>query len=99
MPLSCAWVGGAETSSSYLPNIRFVKLNKHSVTVKLRRQGLWHRINAFDLYRPAFDEAQALERGRQLVADFEGAILLARIYGEPGYIDGVTRRALEQLAG
>lgn len=26
------------------------------------------------LYRPAFDEAQALERGRQLVADFEGAI-------------------------
>ncbi|MCS9265288.1 TetR/AcrR family transcriptional regulator, partial [Pseudomonas aeruginosa] len=21
------------------------------------------------------------------------------IYGEPGYIDGVTRRALEQLAG
>ncbi|WPU16950.1 TetR/AcrR family transcriptional regulator, partial [Pseudomonas aeruginosa] len=25
--------------------------------------------------------------------------LLARIYGEPGYIDGVTRRALEQLAG
>ena len=51
------------------------------------------------LYRPAFDEAQALERGRQLVADFEGAILLARIYGEPGYIDGVTRRALEQLAG
>ncbi len=34
---------------------------------------------------------------RQLVADYEGAILLARIYNDPSYIDAVTRRAIEQL--
>jgi len=32
-----------------------------------------------------------------LVADFEGAILLARIYGDPSYIDAVTERGLRQL--
>lgn len=42
-------------------------------------------------------EADALRLARQLVADFEGAILVARIYGDPSYIEGVTRRALLQL--
>lgn len=46
------------------------------------------------LFASRFDEAQALAMGRQLVADYEGAILLARIYGDPGYIEQVTRRAL-----
>ncbi|WP_137819452.1 TetR/AcrR family transcriptional regulator [Pseudomonas sp. 2FG] len=41
------------------------------------------------------EEAQRL--ARQLVADFEGAILLARIYGDPSYIDAVTERGLRQL--
>ncbi len=50
-----------------------------------------------NLYGPTFGEAQAGELGRQLVADYEGAILLARIYNAPAYIDAVTRRALQQL--
>lgn len=50
-----------------------------------------------NLYRPDFGEEQAGELGRQLVADYEGAILLARIYNAPAYIDAVTRRALQQL--
>ncbi|MBV4458512.1 TetR/AcrR family transcriptional regulator [Pseudomonas sp. COR58] len=39
------------------------------------------------------DEAQALQTARQWVADYEGAILLARVYGDASYIDAVTRRA------
>lgn len=50
-----------------------------------------------NLYRPGFGEEHADELGRQLVADYVGAILLARIYDAPAYIDAVTRRALEQL--
>lgn len=40
----------------------------------------------------------AAELGQQLVADYEGAILLARIHGDPAYIERVTRRALKLLA-
>lgn len=50
------------------------------------------------LYRTAYSEAEAHGLARQLVADFEGAILLARIYGDPSYIDAVTERGLRQLA-
>ncbi|CAD5106187.1 TetR/AcrR family transcriptional regulator [Zestomonas carbonaria] len=49
------------------------------------------------LYLGKFGEEEARELGRQLVADFEGAILLARIYGDSTYIDAVTQRALNQL--
>lgn len=41
---------------------------------------------------------QSAELSRQLVADYEGAILMARIYDDPSYIDAVTRRAVTQLA-
>ncbi|MGA3682989.1 TetR/AcrR family transcriptional regulator [Pseudomonas graminis] len=59
----------------------------------------------FDSWAKAFahlfvgrlDEVQALQVARQWVADFEGAILLARIYGDSSYIDTVTRRALTYL--
>ena len=59
----------------------------------------------FDAWAKAFahlfvgrlDEAQALQVARQWVADFEGAILLARIYGDSAYIDTVTQRALNYL--
>lgn len=40
---------------------------------------------------------QALQLARQLVADFEGAILLARIYADPSYIDAACARAVAQL--
>lgn len=43
------------------------------------------------------DEAQALQTAKQWVADYEGAILLARIYGDSTYIDTVTQRALIYL--
>ncbi|MGE7955146.1 TetR/AcrR family transcriptional regulator [Pseudomonas sp. NPDC089530] len=49
------------------------------------------------LFRDRFDEAQAMALGRQLVADYEGAILLARIYADPVYIEAVTQRALDSL--
>lgn len=48
------------------------------------------------LFEPG-DAAGAEPKARQLVADYEGAILLARIYNDPSYIDAVTRRAIEQL--
>ncbi|WP_422776099.1 TetR/AcrR family transcriptional regulator [Pseudomonas mediterranea] len=50
-----------------------------------------------ELYRAAYSQAEAQSLARQLVADFEGAILLARIYGDPSYIDAVTERGLRQL--
>lgn len=56
----------------------------------------WARALAH-IYRSRFDEEEALRRGWQSVADYEGAILLARIQGDPWYIDAVTRRALEQM--
>ncbi|MBU3055954.1 TetR/AcrR family transcriptional regulator [Pseudomonas indica] len=56
----------------------------------------WARALAH-LYAPRFGEEEAAELGRQLVADYEGAILLARIYGDPARIDAVTQRALKQL--
>lgn len=49
------------------------------------------------LFIGRLDEARALETARQLVADYEGAILMARIYGRADYIDGVTQRALQWL--
>ncbi|MCF5702185.1 TetR/AcrR family transcriptional regulator [Pseudomonas syringae] len=60
----------------------------------------------FDAWAKAFahllegqvDEGQALLTARQWVADYEGAILLARVYGDAAYIDAVTRRALEHLS-
>lgn len=50
------------------------------------------------LYASCHAPEDARQLARQLVADFEGAILLARIYADPGYIDAVTERALRQLA-
>lgn len=41
------------------------------------------------------DDAGA--QGQQLVADYEGAILLARIHDDPAYIERVTQRALKLL--
>lgn len=49
------------------------------------------------LYSITHPPAEAHNLARQLVADFEGAILLARIYGDPSYIDAVTERGLRQL--
>lgn len=43
-----------------------------------------------------FDDAK--QQAKQLVADFEGAILLARIYNDPAYIDAVTQRAVKNLS-
>ena len=42
--------------------------------------------------------AQAPQLARQLVADFEGAILLARIYNDTRYINRVCARALRELS-
>lgn len=56
----------------------------------------WARAFAH-LYRSKFDAAAADALGRQLVADFEGAILLARIYGDASYMNAVTQRALAQF--
>lgn len=50
------------------------------------------------LYSAGHGAEQAQRLARQLVADFEGAILLARIYNDPAYIDAVTERGLQQLA-
>lgn len=49
------------------------------------------------LYSDRYSQEEAQQLARQLVADFEGAILLARIYGDPSYIDTVTERGLRQL--
>lgn len=49
------------------------------------------------LYSIGRSQEDAQNLARQLVADFEGAILLARIYGDPSYIDAVTERGLRQL--
>ncbi|OLS64288.1 TetR/AcrR family transcriptional regulator [Pseudomonas putida] len=50
------------------------------------------------LFKPIADDEQARELGQQMVADYEGAILLARIYNDPAPIERVTRRALALLA-
>ena len=49
------------------------------------------------LFSVAYSQVEAQRLARQLVADFEGAILLARIYNDPSYIDAVTERGLRQL--
>jgi TetR/AcrR family transcriptional repressor of nem operon len=49
------------------------------------------------LYSAEFDPENAQRMARQLVADFEGAILLARIYNDPSYIDAVIERGMQQL--
>lgn len=41
--------------------------------------------------------AEAQAKARQWVADYEGAILLARIYNQADYVEAVTRRALAEL--
>jgi len=52
---------------------------------------------------------EALQRGRcrladaaiiqrQLVADFQGALLPARLYGEPGCIEAVIQRVVQRPA-
>ncbi|MNP45517.1 hypothetical protein D3C76_1394440 [compost metagenome] len=50
-----------------------------------------------ELYSARYSREESQRLGRQLVADFEGAILLARIYGDPSYIDAVIERGLRQL--
>ncbi|PBJ22819.1 TetR/AcrR family transcriptional regulator [Pseudomonas sp. Z3-6] len=50
-----------------------------------------------ELYSGRYNREESLRLGRQLVADFEGAILLARIYADPSYIDAVIERGLRQL--
>ncbi|MDB6445539.1 TetR/AcrR family transcriptional regulator [Pseudomonas sp. 21TX0197] len=50
-----------------------------------------------ELYRAAHGQAEAHGLARQLVADFEGAILLARIYDDSSYIDAVIERGMRQL--
>ncbi len=49
------------------------------------------------LYTTTHSQEEAQSLARQLVADFEGAILLARIYGDESYIDAVIQRGLRQL--
>ncbi|MDD1009676.1 TetR/AcrR family transcriptional regulator [Pseudomonas shahriarae] len=49
------------------------------------------------LFGAGYSQEQAQRLARQLVADYEGAILLARIYGDLSYIDAVTERGLRQL--
>lgn len=49
------------------------------------------------LYHGQLGEEDALIQGRQLVAEYEGAILLARIYDDPAYVERVTHRALQLL--
>lgn len=49
------------------------------------------------LYSTVYSPEEAFPLARQLVADYEGAILLARIYEDPSYIDAVTERGLRQL--
>ncbi|MEP9316041.1 TetR/AcrR family transcriptional regulator [Pseudomonas sp. LABIM340] len=49
------------------------------------------------IFSPAYGREAARTLGRQLVADYEGAILLARIYQDPGMIEAVTARTLEAL--
>lgn len=51
------------------------------------------------IYRERLPDDQAAEIGRQLVADYEGAILMARIYADASYLDAVTKRAIAQLEG
>lgn len=51
----------------------------------------------FKLYSVTHEQQVAQDLARQLVADFEGAILLARIYGDMKYIDAVIARGLAQL--
>lgn len=50
------------------------------------------------LFSACYEPTQAPQLARQLVADFEGAILLARIYNDPSYIDGACARALRDLS-
>ncbi|MCU1724292.1 TetR/AcrR family transcriptional regulator [Pseudomonas sp. 5P_5.1_Bac1] len=49
------------------------------------------------LFRDVATAQEASELGRQMVADYEGAILLARIYDDASFIERVTRRALDRL--
>lgn len=51
----------------------------------------------FELYKADYPEPVARALARQLVADYEGAILLARIQDDPAYVEAVTQRALAQL--
>lgn len=51
----------------------------------------------FNLYKVGRSEEDALELARQSVSDFEGAILLSRIYGDTSYIEAVTRRGVLPL--
>lgn len=46
----------------------------------------------FNIYKPGRSDEEANELARQLVSDFEGAILLSRIYGDTSYIKAVTVR-------
>ncbi|WJD65091.1 TetR/AcrR family transcriptional regulator [Pseudomonas kurunegalensis] len=57
----------------------------------------WAQAYAHILTGP-FEADRAESVGKQLVADYEGAILLARIYQDPSLIDGVTARAVELLS-
>ncbi|MCJ8176635.1 TetR/AcrR family transcriptional regulator [Pseudomonas viridiflava] len=46
------------------------------------------------LYSASLNGSDSLRLARQLVGDYEGAILMARIYADPVFIDAVTLRAL-----
>ncbi|MBK8969911.1 MAG: TetR/AcrR family transcriptional regulator [Hahellaceae bacterium] len=45
----------------------------------------------------ALGKPEAKRYARQLVGEYEGAILMARIYNDPGLIDAVTQKALAWL--
>ena len=77
-----------------------------AVDVSYTNEPLMQPIRAFlddwaaafaQLFKPVHDEASATHLGRQLVADFEGAILLARIYDDARYIHNVIERTATQL--
>ena len=50
------------------------------------------------LFDEVYPKAQASALAKQSVADYEGAILLGRIYDDPSYLQGVYERIDAQLA-
>ena len=50
------------------------------------------------LFDEVYPKAQADALAKQSVADYEGAILLGRIYDDPSYLQAVYERIDAQLA-
>jgi len=78
-----------------------------AVDASYGHEGLIEPIRAFmddwadafaQIFTESVGEERAMQLGKQLVADYEGAILLARIYGDASLIDTVTERALARLS-